>query len=55
MDNIQVPIKKNQYDLNTHRGQELCESGGGRPGLPVPNKPRGFCGREATLTQTNTG
>ena len=21
------------------RGQELCESGGGRPGLPVPNKP----------------
>ena len=21
------------------RIQELCESGGGRPGLPVPNKP----------------
>ena len=21
------------------RVQELCESGGGRPGLPVPNKP----------------
>ena len=30
-------------------GQELCESGGGRPGLPVPNKPYGFCGRKATL------
>ena len=27
-----------------HRGQEVCESGGGRPGLPVPNKPYGFCG-----------
>ena len=27
----------------------LCESGGGRPGLPVPNKPDGFCGRTATL------
>ena len=22
-----------------HRAQELCESRGGRPGLPVPNKP----------------
>ena len=24
--------------------QELCESRGGRPGLPVPNKPYGLCG-----------
>ena len=31
------------------RAQQLCESRGGRPGLPVPNKPYGFCGREATL------
>ena len=31
--------------------QELCESRGGRPGLPVPNKPHGFCGRKATLNQ----
>ena len=32
------------------RGQELCGSGGGRPGrLPFPNSPYGFCGREATL------
>ena len=31
------------------RGQELCESRGGRPGLPVPNEPYDFCGREATL------
>jgi len=25
------------------------ESRGGRPGLPVPNRPYGFCGRKATL------
>ena len=31
------------------RAQELCESRGGRPRLPVPNKPDGFCGRKATL------
>ena len=29
--------------------QELCESRGGRPGLPVPDSPYGFCGRKATL------
>jgi len=29
--------------------QELCESRGGRPGLPVPNSPYGLCGRKATL------
>ena len=29
--------------------QELCQSRGGRPGLPVPNSPCGFCGRKATL------
>ena len=33
----------------TFRAQELCESGGGRPGLPVPNSPDGFRGHEATL------
>ena len=26
------------------RAQELCESRGGRPGLPVPNSPDGLCG-----------
>ena len=26
-------------DLQAFRAQELCESRGGRPGLPVPNKP----------------
>ena len=29
--------------------QELCESGGSRPGLPVANSPYGFFGRKATL------
>ena len=33
------------------RAQELCESGGGRPGLAVPNCPYGLCGREATLNE----
>ena len=28
--------------------QELCDSRGGRPGLPVPNIPYGLCGRKAT-------
>ena len=29
--------------------QQLCESRGGRPGLPVPNSPYSLCGRKATL------
>ena len=33
------------------RAQELCESRGGRPGLPVPNNPYGLCGCRATLNQ----
>ena len=31
------------------RAQELCESRGGRNGLPVPNSSYGLCGRKATL------
>ena len=31
------------------RAQELCESRGARPELPVPNYPSGLCGRKATL------
>ena len=34
------------------RAQKLCESRGGRPGLPVPDKPDGFCGRKAA-TETD--
>ena len=36
---------------HTGRAQELCESRGGRPGLPVPNKPTVSVGRKATLNQ----
>ena len=32
-----------------NRGHELCESRGGRPGLPVPNSQYGLFGRKATL------
>ena len=32
----------------------VCESGGGRPGLPVPNSPYGLCGRKATLKKSHS-
>ena len=35
--------------LQSIKAQELCESRGGRPGLPVPKSPYGLCGRKATL------
>ena len=35
--------------MSAFRAQELCESRGGRPGLPVPNSPYDLCGRKATL------
>ena len=28
----------------------MCESRGGRPGLPVPNSPYGLCGHKATMS-----
>ena len=49
---VSVNVKHHIYLLTQNirvRGQELCESRGGRPGLLVPNKPHGFCGRTATL------
>ena len=33
------------------RVQELCESRGGRPGLPVPANSHGLRGRKATLEE----
>ena len=41
--------------LHTHTAQELRESRGGRVGLPVPNKPDGFCGCKATLKAEAVG
>ena len=40
--------------LQPFRAQELCESRGGRPGLPVPNSPYGLCGCKATLNSNST-
>ena len=37
------------------RAQGLCESRGGRNGLPVPNSPYGLCGRNATLNLNHCG
>ena len=36
------------------RAQELCESGGGHPGLPVPNSPYCRCGRKVTLKKKSS-
>ena len=37
-------------DVKQHwtRAEELCESPGGCPGLPVPNSPSGLCGHKAS-------
>jgi len=38
----QMNVKQVFYSV---KGQELCKSRGGRPGLPVPNSPYGLCRR----------
>ena len=43
------PTSTSLPHVRVDRAQELCESRGGRLGLPVPNKPYGFCGRTAAL------
>ena len=48
----QLVLKSALYMQSVFRGQELCESRGGRPGLPVPNDRQGLCGRKATLNNT---
>ena len=55
---VDVCFKRVGENRSQSRAQELCESRGGRPELPVPNKLYGFCGRLATLkaaTQTKIG
>ena len=50
---VSVDVKHHVYLLtDLSRAQELCESRGGLPGHPVPNKPDGFCGRKAPLNQS---
>ena len=46
---VSVDVKQHNRNGTVSRAQELCESRGGRPGLPVPIEPHGFCGRKATL------
>ena len=43
---LMVSMNVKQHDRRAH---ELCESRGGRPGLPVPEGPYGLCGRKTTL------
>ena len=42
-------VKHHKRRCSSFRPQELCESGGGRPGLPVPNSPYYLSGRTATF------
>ena len=46
---VSVDVKQNQKKINRAGAHELCESRGGRPGLPVTNSPDGLRGRKATL------
>ena len=48
---VSVDVKQHRTRIQS-RSQELCESGGGRPRIPVPNSPYGLCGRKATLNLT---
>ena len=46
------PINQFLHDISTaFRAQELCESRGGRPELPVSDSRHGLCGRKATLEE----
>ena len=47
---VSVDVKQHGKRRYTIRAQELCGSRGGHPGLPAPNSPCGFCGREAMLS-----
>ena len=60
-----VTAESSRAYIKTLRAQELCESRGGRPGLPVlisliislinhPNSPYGLCGHKATMKHAHT-
>ena len=44
---VSVDVKQHRTMNNSNTAQVLWESQGGRPELPVPNKPYGFCGLKA--------
>ena len=43
--------QKERIEKGYSSAQELCESRGGRPGLPVLNSPYGLCGRKVRLEE----
>ena len=45
---VSVNVRQHSTSTNHSRAQELCESRGGRPGLPIPNSLYGLCRRKAT-------
>ena len=47
---LMVSVDVKQHSTWNSDTQELCESRGDRPGLPVPNNPYGLCGRKATFS-----
>ena len=49
-----LTVLRVSVDVKQHlkkKAQELCESRGGRPGLPVPNSLYGLCRQKATLEE----
>ena len=48
-----VVLKQQWTTAGSFRAQELWESWGGRPGLPIPNSPYSICGRKTTLNLLN--
>ena len=50
---VSVDVKQHwTWTVWVIRAQELCQSRGGHPGLPVPNSLYGLCGRYATLNMS---
>ena len=45
-------VLKDDNHCSILQNSGVVRTRGGRPGLPVPNKPYGFCGRKATLDRT---
>ena len=44
---VSMDVKQHLPELCAFRSSgAVCESQGGRPGLPVPNSPYGLCGRK---------
>ena len=51
MDESIAVVQKLQVSQLDSRAQELCESWGGCPGLPIPNSPYDLCWCKATFEE----